>query len=485
MRIILSSLLLLSTGLPAFNALAHGASIAQRRVPDQELLATYEKSGLCFNYLNNCCSEKSLQPCSVFCGEKGLESNGCLGNGIARENLGPAHIFQDDDGNDYTLGQCHCNSSIINPAVEKAPRKFDLFKIFKPDTPSTKKKNDKTKDKNPTDDKDSKDKKKKKNPKEDDKEDKKKKNPKKDDKEDKEKKEKNPKEDDKDKKKNPKKDDEDKKKKKKKKPKKDQCDWKPKKKPSPKNPKNPKSPKSKRGKSAPHGKGQNLSPQQYRQNGQKALNHLEKAIKDNKADVNSAKNWINEYGISGPLSTTPSFHPSFKSAMGVGSEPECDSYYIRNKGDDKPPGGVVIYHTSFSRQAGLIVVHEKFRDRDEKKNDPDRMKWSEVTWQNWKEVAKGDVGRLKAVVEQNIINTGTKDKIELAKKQTCQEGTIAEFHPDKKNTNMDDAFEMLSGTDNVKGVIYMLADHHKELGGKKVTKIVARGNLDLLIVIGK
>ncbi|PGH03512.1 hypothetical protein AJ79_07347 [Helicocarpus griseus UAMH5409] len=130
MRVVLTSLVLLSSGLSAINALAVGA---RPRNSDKEVLASYEKSGLCFNYLDNCCIAKSLQPCNAFCEGNGSKSTGCLGNGVARENLNPASIFRDDDGNEYTVGQCQCDSSIIK-STPKVRRKFKLPSFKSPST---------------------------------------------------------------------------------------------------------------------------------------------------------------------------------------------------------------------------------------------------------------------------------------------------------------------------------------------------------------
>lgn len=58
-------LLLLSSVLPA----AQAAS-------DAELIAIYEKEGVCFDYLEGRNDEKALAPCKTWCEEKGSKSYG-------------------------------------------------------------------------------------------------------------------------------------------------------------------------------------------------------------------------------------------------------------------------------------------------------------------------------------------------------------------------------------------------------------------------
>ncbi|EAS27680.2 uncharacterized protein CIMG_10285 [Coccidioides immitis RS] len=130
-----------------------------------------------------------------------------------------------------------------------------------------------------------------------------------------------------------------------------------------------------------------------------------------------------------------------------------------------------IHQAVYFPEARTIQVKESFAMKDVLPDDV-RLKWSEITFQNWKSVAGNNVKDLKYILRDTIINEGTSDTITQARLNLkIPEDDPAAFHPSTPGSAMDNAFNSLAGTPNVRSVWHMLADHHREFGDLKIVKI--------------
>jgi len=156
---------------------------------------------------------------------------------------------------------------------------------------------------------------------------------------------------------------------------------------------------------------------------------------------------------------------------------------------------------AYDRRSGTILAMINFQERDTwPRGDPHRLPWSELTWQTWSKAAgpqrgfpNSDIGNLQYVLRQNVQNKGTMSVVEQAhSKNGIPNDQMGEFEEDPTNVEKSNAFYALLGTDNIKGVAFMLKDHHNEAGNKVIKKIVTfpkgspnSGNkLSILIVLG-
>lgn len=126
-----------------------------------------------------------------------------------------------------------------------------------------------------------------------------------------------------------------------------------------------------------------------------------------------------------------------------------------------------IHDALYSKEYRAIIAKQSWRDSDDK-SDTDRLKWYQLAFKNWKDEAGPDVGKLKWVVRDTITNYDTTTVIDKAlDKAKIKPGDAGTFKPS------DDSFKALAGTDNARGVFYILGRYHKELGDLKVIKIHA------------
>ncbi|KAI0385436.1 hypothetical protein F5Y04DRAFT_276765 [Hypomontagnella monticulosa] len=82
---------------------------------DAETIANFGRIGICMSYFGAGPTDKELASCSTWCPTQnpGLDPNavGCKGPTVAKEDLDPSTIFKDDDGNEWTPGECVCDLS--------------------------------------------------------------------------------------------------------------------------------------------------------------------------------------------------------------------------------------------------------------------------------------------------------------------------------------------------------------------------------------
>jgi hypothetical protein len=122
------------------------------------------------------------------------------------------------------------------------------------------------------------------------------------------------------------------------------------------------------------------------------------------------------------------------------------------------------------------------------------LTWSELAFQRYHELAGSDVNKLESVVRKNVANPGTLNTIRKAYMNMGKvfgEGTTGDKVVFNANAPVGsaegEAFAALMRTDNVRGVNWMLGDHHRALGDKRITSITVWPSGDhtfMLISVG-
>lgn len=111
-----------------------------------------------------------------------------------------------------------------------------------------------------------------------------------------------------------------------------------------------------------------------------------------------------------------------------------------------------------------------------KKGDsiPPRLPSGEILWQQYKDVAGDAAGELRFIVIHPIANSNTNRVItEAHLAKGIPDDRKGTFTPADSNWEilLGDIWHQFLGTDNVKGIPFLTADHHNELGDKVVAKI--------------
>ncbi|KAL9581650.1 MAG: hypothetical protein Q9212_003772 [Teloschistes hypoglaucus] len=156
------------------------------------------------------------------------------------------------------------------------------------------------------------------------------------------------------------------------------------------------------------------------------------------------------------------------------------------------------YYNQFDTNQGLIIAAGNWRAEDSQKALP----WSEIIYHTWNMAANnanslvsknhppgGPISRLQSVVQHIVTNKVTQTVLKAAYEAN---GWVPGYDgPDewRKWTEIDTGpfFFGLLGTDNVKGSVWLLNDHAKEIGRKDISAIWSRwhmGNPDLWCVNG-
>jgi len=263
-----------------------------------------------------------------------------------------------------------------------------------------------------------------------------------------------------------------------------------------------------------------LTFDQYRVKGETTNTVLTTAIRDGTADATKRplkgfadRNTgtyadIND-GYSSPIDREQKNLNDLKSAYeavkaidptaGFTTTTKYDRVTIRSLVDERSSN--IVNEGGYNREKGAIVALWNFQENDLwPRSDPHRLTWSELTWQTWKKVSgpqRGDLvdraSGLKYIFRRDVQNEGTSSVVQKAHETNglSMDGR-GEFEVDNTNKAKSDAFYALLGTDNVKGVAFMLKDHHNELGGKVIKKIItipkgslgSENKLSLVIVLG-
>lgn len=145
------------------------------------------------------------------------------------------------------------------------------------------------------------------------------------------------------------------------------------------------------------------------------------------------------------------------------------------------------YFNHFDTQNGILIADANYRDEDSQKKLP----WSELMYQTWglaqqtsnadaardKSVAPGGpISNVRAVVRREVVKKGTRAVISTVYKANGLVPGADGPEGWQKWTEEDhqDFFFGLLGTDNIKGVVWLLNDHAAEIGKKEVSAIWTR-----------
>ncbi|EZF35687.1 hypothetical protein TMEN_3666 [Trichophyton mentagrophytes] len=259
-----------------------------------------------------------------------------------------------------------------------------------------------------------------------------------------------------------------------------------------------------------HGRNDNkntsiLSWEEYMEDGAKVIKRLEDTIKTKKTDVPAIdiepryKVKRGEEAIGNVVKNKPNVKWDIWKSTGLDKNAQYARTIVKikssegqGKGKEEAPQDVndpnkdVMSDNLYNKAHKTMVIAWSNVNIDNTKPEDTRLRWSDITFEGWKEHAGDDVKNLRWIVRNNIINPGTSATIrEAIGRVGGKADKRVEFSPDPNNSNMNEAFTALAGTPNVKGVYHMLADHHNEMGGLKVKKIYAFGANMLLIGLGR
>ncbi|EGX51476.1 hypothetical protein AOL_s00054g175 [Orbilia oligospora ATCC 24927] len=173
------------------------------------------------------------------------------------------------------------------------------------------------------------------------------------------------------------------------------------------------------------------------------------------------------------------------------------SIFVKNPVGKRPGQETLPYGFSLSSDLGLLVVHSAYKERD--MGNPREELFSEIMFRVWYEEVRGSVGnpstlradglkklgRLKYIIHEDVENTRTQKVI----------NTVAEFLPEKirqvqgdeevgtqsgflivldavsDNIIEQEAFNAILGSENGRGVAYLLNQHSHAFGRKTVVQI--------------
>ncbi|KAF3164660.1 hypothetical protein TWF751_009553 [Orbilia oligospora] len=173
------------------------------------------------------------------------------------------------------------------------------------------------------------------------------------------------------------------------------------------------------------------------------------------------------------------------------------SMFVKNPVGKRPGQEALPYGFSLSSDLGLLVVHSAYKERDT--GNPREELFSEIMFRVWYEEVRGSVGnpstlradglkklgRLKYIIHEDVENTLTQKVI----------NTVAEFLPEKirqvqgdeevgtqsgflmvldavsDNIIEQEAFNAILGSENGRGVAYLLNQHSHAFGRKTVVQI--------------
>lgn len=163
---------------------------------------------------------------------------------------------------------------------------------------------------------------------------------------------------------------------------------------------------------------------------------------------------------------------------------KADKYVTKVKGGE---AGKDPYENYMDPTSGRIVASYNYGDKDintDESGDTKRLPNSEILYQQYKQAVeeKDDEGvsisGLTEVVRSSIQNQDTMAVISL-----CITSVLEKFN-EKAWQPGSDEFNALLGTDNCKGIAFMLKDHASSFGKKTITSIVTKGENYIRIKLG-
>ncbi|KAI9883829.1 MAG: hypothetical protein M1823_004383 [Watsoniomyces obsoletus] len=234
-----------------------------------------------------------------------------------------------------------------------------------------------------------------------------------------------------------------------------------------------------------------LPPAEYVEKGKAVRALTEEAIARNKPDVDDP-HWGERYlawdrpaGSPSPRPLDGSFHalrdhPGVR--MWLNGPWNLRDYLRRDANASELYDELLVNVNLISKEQRTIIVassmaaHDRSTpEQDAALSSPAKLPNSELLYQAWRDmVGEANVGQLKYVVQQPIINTGSL----LTLRDAHQAKGIPMDHPatfTPDDTEFDallgDVWHGLLGTRNAKPVSHMLTDHHRALGDLKIVAV--------------
>ncbi|RVD80455.1 uncharacterized protein DFL_008352 [Arthrobotrys flagrans] len=185
--------------------------------------------------------------------------------------------------------------------------------------------------------------------------------------------------------------------------------------------------------------------------------------------------------------------------LALGREPPRSllSMFVKNPVGKKPGQEALPYGFSLSADLGLLIVHSAYKERDA--GNPREELFSEIMFRVWYEEVRGSVGNpdtldahslrklghLKYIIHEDVENTRTQKAIDRVaellpekirqvrgdEKIGTQPGFLLILKAVSDNIVEQEAFNAILGSENGRGVAYLLNQHSHVLGGKTVVQI--------------
>ncbi|KAI4247625.1 MAG: hypothetical protein L6R42_009576 [Xanthoria sp. 1 TBL-2021] len=164
-----------------------------------------------------------------------------------------------------------------------------------------------------------------------------------------------------------------------------------------------------------------------------------------------------------------------------GIDPDNLDTWATSDKSPKEDWQAVPYLNSFNTRDGLLIAEQNFRDED---IAPQRLVWSELMYHTWNEAAKhagpkgGPISNLKTVIRAQVVNVQTQGILRMMYENN---GLTPRVHFQWTRWSEDGQpgfWDALMGTDNVKGVVFLLNDHCVEMGRKIITEVWTRWDTD-------
>jgi hypothetical protein len=207
--------------------------------------------------------------------------------------------------------------------------------------------------------------------------------------------------------------------------------------------------------------------------GIKLWSGLQKALatRHQKADANTAAEYANRYNS--PVTAGADLSITAKQASN-----QVGGYFgvaSTTKGQDHSA-----YANYFHPATGTIIADSNYANKDidsAHTGGVARINNSEILYHQYKATG-GNLANLNQVIRSNIANKDTQYILTLSQHNLSDKMNERTWTPANKE------FYALLGTDNVKGVTFLLGQHANETGGKTITSIVTKGIAYIKINIG-
>ncbi|KAK6517043.1 hypothetical protein TWF506_006921 [Arthrobotrys conoides] len=185
--------------------------------------------------------------------------------------------------------------------------------------------------------------------------------------------------------------------------------------------------------------------------------------------------------------------------LALGREPPNSllSMFVQNRVGNNPKQETIPYGFSLSADLGLLVVHSAYKAKDA--GSPRENLFSEIMFRVWYEEVRGSVGnpgalnaddlktlgRLKYIIHEDVENARTQlvinkiadllperiRQVEADDEVGTQPGFLITLNAASDNMLEQEAFNAVLGSENGRGVAYMMNQHSHVFGGKTVVQI--------------